>query len=171
MDQIILDRSPPVSCSRWGNVRWGPCNIWHPPMVCPSQVAFFFRYILMTCLKIKFHRSVFSLMTLLFIYSSQLQFPRMDLTTRPWQVQQWESKWDMESNLSNCTVLKFNITKSKHPFKSVYSLHGQVLENVNDTKYLDVIFSSDLLTDLNWNKHVNQVTSKSSKRIIPPQNF
>ena len=86
------------------------------------------------------------------------------------RLQLWEEMWDMEFNPSKCTVM--NITRSKSPFKSRYMLHGQILETVNDAKYLGVTISSDL----NWNKHVNLVTSKATrtlnfiKRNIPCKN-
>ena len=75
------------------------------------------------------------------------------------RLQQWEHTWDMEFNPSKCTVLC--ITRSKHPHKSTYTLHGQTLETVSDAKYLGVNISSDL----NWNKHVHNVTTSASKTL------
>ena len=87
--------------------------------------------------------------------STQQQTLQEDLN----RLQKWEHAWDMEFNPSKCTVLC--ITRSKHPFKSTYKLHGQTLETVSDAKYLGVNISSDL----NWNKHVQNVTTSASKTL------
>ena len=71
---------------------------------------------------------------------------------------------------SKCNVM--NITRSRNPYNSKYTLHGQVLETVTDAKYLGLTISSDL----SWNKHINQVTSKATrtlnfvKRNLPTRN-
>lgn len=77
------------------------------------------------------------------------------------RLQKWEHTWDMEFNPSKCTVI--NITRSKHPHKTTYTLHGQTLSTVSDAKYLGV----NIASDLNWNKHINQNPSNFIKRNIP----
>lgn len=75
------------------------------------------------------------------------------------RLQKWEHTWDMEFNPSKCTVI--NITRSKHPHKTNYALHGQTLATVSDAKYLGVCITSDL----SWNKHINQVTTTASQTL------
>lgn len=75
------------------------------------------------------------------------------------RLQKWEHTWDMEFNPSKCTVI--NITRSKHPHKTSYTLHGQTLATVSDAKYLGVCITSDL----SWNKHINQVTTTASQTL------
>ena len=75
------------------------------------------------------------------------------------RLQKWEHSWDMEFNPSKCTVM--NITRSKRPYKSTYTLHGHILETVSDAKYLGVSITSDL----SWNKHINQVTATASQTL------
>ena len=65
-------------------------------------------------------------------------------------LQQWETSWDMEFNPSKCAVL--HITRSKSPIPSHYTLHGQVLESVSNSKYLGV----DISDNLSWNCHINR---------------
>ena len=57
-------------------------------------------------------------------------------------LQEWELTWDMEFNPGKCQVM--HITKSKVPFQSQYTLHGQTLESVDSAKYLGVTISQDL---------------------------
>jgi len=65
-----------------------------------------------------------------------------------------------------------NITRSKSPFLSKYTLHGQTLETVKEAKYLGVTISNDL----SWNSHINQISTKAGqtlnflKRNIPSKN-
>ena len=75
------------------------------------------------------------------------------------RLQKWEHTWDMEFNPSKCTVI--NITRSKTPYKSSYTLHGQTLATVSDAKYLGVCITSNL----SWNKHINQVTATAGQTL------
>ena len=74
-------------------------------------------------------------------------------------LQEWERIWDMEFNPGKCQVLQ--ITRSKQPLQSQYTLHGQVLESVDSAKYLDVTISQDL----NSNNHINNITGKANRTL------
>ena len=74
-------------------------------------------------------------------------------------LQEWELTWDMEFNPGKCQVM--HITKSRVPFQSQYTLHGQTLESVDSAKYLGVTISQDL----NWNKHINNITGKANRTL------
>ena len=57
-------------------------------------------------------------------------------------LQEWERTWDMEFNPGKCLVL--HIRRSKKPLLSHYTVCGQVLETVDNAKYLGVTISKDL---------------------------
>ena len=55
-------------------------------------------------------------------------------------LQEWEKKWDMEFNPSKCQVL--HITRSRNPIRYKYTMHRQILESVENARYLGVDISS-----------------------------
>ena len=65
----------------------------------------------------------------------------------------------MEFNQSMCQVV--DITRSKRPIQTSYSIHGQVLKSVDSARYLGV----DIASDLNFTKHVNPITANASKSL------
>ena len=62
----------------------------------------------------------------------------------------------MEFNPSKCQVVR--VTTAKEVIKSVYTLHGQVLEVVTSARYLGVGISIGLA----WNSHIDRVTGKAN---------
>lgn len=52
------------------------------------------------------------------------------------RLQQGENTWDVEFNSSKCIVL--NNARSKHPYTSIYKLHGQAPTTVSGAKILGV---------------------------------
>ena len=66
-------------------------------------------------------------------------------------LQHWERTWDMEFNPGKCQVI--HITCSKSLVKSRYVMHNQELESVDAAK------------DLNWNTHINYITSTANKTL------
>ena len=52
------------------------------------------------------------------------------------RLHEWELQWNMEFNLSKCAVI--HVTRARFPVLSDYLLHGQILESVGGSKYLDV---------------------------------
>jgi len=75
------------------------------------------------------------------------------------KLMKWEHLWDMEFNPSKCQVL--NITRNKSKFSFNYRLHGQILETVDNAKYLGV----DISKDLSWNTHINRITNNANKSL------
>ena len=71
----------------------------------------------------------------------------------------WETKWLMEFHPQKCQVL--SITKNRRPIQHQYTLHGHVLENVKDAKYLGVTISNDF----RWSKHIDIIISKASQNL------
>ena len=65
----------------------------------------------------------------------------------------------MEFNPSKCQVI--HITRSRNPIKNKYMMHGQILDSVDNTRYLGV----DIADDLNFSQHVNRITSNAMKSL------
>ena len=74
-------------------------------------------------------------------------------------LQEWEKKWDMEFNPSKCQVL--HITRSRTPIRYKYTMHGQILESVENARYLGV----DISSDLGFSHHINRITSNAQKNL------
>ena len=80
---------------------------------------------------------------------------------------QWEEAWLIKFNVAKCHSMR--VTKHSLPKQIIhdYSLHNQVLENVPSAKYLGITITDDLV----WGKHINNVTSKVTKKLFffPPK--
>ena len=74
-------------------------------------------------------------------------------------LQEWEREWDMEFNPSKCQAV--HITRSRQPINTTYSMHGQVLDPVDSTRYLGV----DIISDLSFTQHINRTTANASKSL------
>ena len=71
-------------------------------------------------------------------------------------LEEWGIKWGMRFNASKCNVLR--ITRSQAPITSMYSLCGEILQEVDETKYLGITISKDL----SWSSHTQHVSHKAS---------
>ena len=58
-----------------------------------------------------------------------------------------------------CNILR--VTTKTLPQHFYYNMHGYILESVQSAKYLGVTLS----TDLKWNNHIQQMTSKANKSL------
>ena len=75
------------------------------------------------------------------------------------KLEQWEKTWEMHFNLSKCQVK--HISRTRNPIQTQYVLHGQVLEAVDQAKYLGLKIGHDL----KWNNHVQNVTTKANRTL------
>ena len=75
------------------------------------------------------------------------------------QLQKWEQTWLMSFNVSKCEVMR--MSRQRNPISHDYLLHGQVLEAVDNSKYLGVTLSNKL----DWTKHVDSVAGKATKTL------
>ena len=66
----------------------------------------------------------------------------------------------MEFNPGQCQVLQ--ITRSRTPIPTSYTMQGQTLEVVSCAKYLDV----DIFGDLSWRTHINRITNNANKSLV-----
>ena len=75
------------------------------------------------------------------------------------QLQLWEKHWSMEFNPEKCELLR--ITRKRTAIERQYTIHGKVLKEVKNTKYLGVHLSSDL----KWNCHIDKITSRANRAL------
>jgi hypothetical protein len=73
------------------------------------------------------------------------------------QLEQWERRWQMSFNAKKCHVL--TVTRKRKPVSTSYTLHGEVLQQVDKAKYLGV----ELTKDLHWGAHIQAITAKANK--------
>jgi hypothetical protein len=66
----------------------------------------------------------------------------------------------MKFNASKCYVLR--ITNKKKPVLHSYTMHDQILENVDQKPYLGVQFTNTL----KWDTHLNSILAKANKPLI-----
>jgi hypothetical protein len=69
------------------------------------------------------------------------------------------SEWQMKCNASKCYVLR--ITNKKKPVLHNYTMHDQILENVDQNPYLGVLFTNTL----KWDTHINNILAKANKSL------
>ncbi|MGB1915940.1 MAG: RNA-directed DNA polymerase, partial [Paracoccaceae bacterium] len=67
----------------------------------------------------------------------------------------WESNWSMEFNPDKCKVLR--VTNKRKIINQNYTMHNQILEEVDSAKYLGV----HIHKKLSWNTHVNYTAKKA----------
>ena len=65
----------------------------------------------------------------------------------------------MEFNPGKCQAL--HITRARTPIKTPYTVHNQVLDSVSSARYLGV----DLSTNLNFNSHIQRISSDANKSL------
>ena len=65
----------------------------------------------------------------------------------------------MSFNPRKCEVL--TVTRKKQPTLFNYSMHDHILNRKKRTKYLGVT----IISDLNWNKHINQTAGKANQML------
>ena len=76
-------------------------------------------------------------------------------------LEEWENLWQMDLNASKCSVIHILPSKRKNIIDSSYTLHGQTLETVEESKYLCVTISNNLT----WTRHTENVAGKGNKTL------
>ncbi len=72
---------------------------------------------------------------------------------------EWETKWQMQLHPGKCQVL--TIIRNHTIIQHDYILHGDVLEHVKEAKYFGVTLTSDL----RWNRHIVNVSTKANRTL------
>ena len=75
------------------------------------------------------------------------------------RLEEWALTWGMKFNPSKCTIL--SVSRSRTPLTKFYSLCRIILSQASEAKYLGV----SLNCDMEWAKHIQQVTSSCSSTI------
>ena len=65
----------------------------------------------------------------------------------------------MSFNPAKCEVLR--ISRKKYPAQYAYTIHGEPLKAVENTKYLGL----NINKDLSWNHHINSITKKANSTV------
>ena len=68
-------------------------------------------------------------------------------------LQDWVEKWGMRFNLKKCNILRIS---QRRPRDRFYTMCGEILQEVQEAKYLGVYISNNL----KWEKHISAKTSR-----------
>ena len=74
-------------------------------------------------------------------------------------MERWEADWLMEFHPGKCSVIR--ITRKKTIHRYPYTLHGQILAEETNTKYLRVTIADNMM----WNTHIEQTAAKGNKKL------
>ena len=74
---------------------------------------------------------------------------------------QWEVDWQKKFNVAKLHSMR--VTRHQHHKKNIfdYSLHNQILENVQLAKYLGITISDNM----DWDQHISEISSKVTKTL------
>ena len=72
----------------------------------------------------------------------------------------WEYDWLKCFYPDKCNIM--SVTHKQNSVQFTYKLHGSALQNTESTKYLSVTLKSNL----KWDKHINNITSKANQTIF-----
>jgi hypothetical protein len=73
----------------------------------------------------------------------------------------WEQNWLMKFNVSKCHSMRISRHRLDKQITHRYTLHGQTLDEVNETKYLGVTITNKL----DWTPHIQNITTKATKTL------
>ncbi len=76
------------------------------------------------------------------------------------RLEAWEALWGMEFHPQKCQIITF--TRKRNPILTKYTLHGHVLDQVDEAKYLGVTFQKDMRFTTHLNNISTEGTSKSN---------
>ena len=76
----------------------------------------------------------------------------------------WGETWGLKFNVSKCNIMHLS-RKSVLPTR-FYTLGGEVITSVSESKYLGVTFSNNHGTHSSqWKSHISQSASKANQRL------
>ena len=71
----------------------------------------------------------------------------------------WGSRWGMRFNVKKCNILR--ISSSKKPITVRYTLGGEILQEVDQAKYLGITITSEL----GWSEHVDSISNRANSTL------
>ena len=73
---------------------------------------------------------------------------------------EWSKTWGMEFNVKKCNVLSVTL-KTKKKLRFRYKMNGQVIQGIQDTKYLGVTFTEKL----EWNTRISFISCAENRML------
>ena len=74
---------------------------------------------------------------------------------------QWETDWQMKFNVAKCHSMRVTRHLSSNQIHFNYSLHQEIMEQVQSAKYLGITITDTL----EWGEHVAEISSKANKTL------
>ena len=74
---------------------------------------------------------------------------------------QWEADWQMKFNVAKCHSMRVSRHLPDKQIKFEYSLHQQILEQVQSAKYIGITITDDLA----WGQHISDLSSKATRTL------
>ena len=76
----------------------------------------------------------------------------------------WGETWGLKFNVSKCNIM--HLSRKSVPPTRFYTLGGEVITSVSESKYLGVTFSNNYGTrSSQWKSHISQSASKANQRL------
>ena len=73
----------------------------------------------------------------------------------------WETDWQIKFNVAKCHSMRVTRHLPGKQIQLNYSLHQQILEEVQSTKYLGITINDSL----DWGQHISKITSKATRTL------
>ena len=74
---------------------------------------------------------------------------------------QWETDWQMKFNVAKCHSMRVTWHPPDMHIQFYYTLHQQILEQVQSAKYLGLTITDDL----DWGQHISEISAKATKTL------
>ena len=72
---------------------------------------------------------------------------------------EWRSRWGMSFNVTKCNIM--HLAWSRQPISKFYTLGGEIIQEVNQAKYLGVMITSEL----GWSTHIDIISNKANSTL------
>ena len=72
---------------------------------------------------------------------------------------EWGSRWGMSFNVTKCNIMR--LAWSRQPITKFYTLGGEIIQEVNQAKYLGVMITSEL----GWSTHIDIISNKANSTL------
>ena len=73
----------------------------------------------------------------------------------------WETDWQIKFNVSKCHSMRVTRLHPSNHIQFSYTLHQQILEQVQSAKYLGLTITDNL----DWGQHISEITCKATKTL------
>ena len=94
------------------------------------------------------------------VYETVTRFGSSDIQYAVSEIEEWSESNLFRLNENKCKELRIDFAKNRNPFPPI-KINGKPLQVVEEAKLLGLTIANNL----KWNSHVNNIVTKSSKRI------